>query len=524
MTSTRIRYRFFLLLLSLSSLQLQGDDDECKELQKEINILKTCHSPYIVAYKGSFMKDGKIWIVMEYCGVGSISDLMAICDTTLTEAQIAAVMKQSIEGLRYLHANKKIHRDIKSGNILLTHAGECKLADFGVSAELSSTLAKRVTMIGTPYFMAPEVLESSKYDAKADIWSIAITAYELAVGQPPLADIHPMRAIFLIPTGPAPTLPNPENYSPEFNDFLRVCLQKDPSKRPSADELLKHPFLQSVKEKAVILELLDDCLKAIEDYRDMEAKEQQENNQHLPGAGPAVGGGGADGGDESGTMVNRGGNGGANNQSGTMIGPSDRTWSGPEDGTVVIKASQLASFAGGAANNNNNNNNNSNAVNASGTMVVTGGSAGGVGDSGTVLVSSGAGARNDDHFGTIKVQRQEHKKGPVAGAGASASSSSSSASASNNSGTVVVSGGPRRQSVDSSAGVVGASGAVGSGTPLNFARSNQLLATLSNKSSVADIQAAVSQLNTFFVADQQALAAFYTEKQLKLDALLKERK
>lgn len=250
---------------------LEVESDEKSDLQKEIEILKQCDSIYIVSYKGTYETDGNVWIVMEYCGAGSLCDLMAICDKTLVEDEIAAVMTQAMMGLKYLHEHKKIHRDIKSGNILLTHEGECKLADFGVSAQLTTISAKRKTVIGTPYWMAPEVLQSSAYDFKADIWSMGITAIELAVGEPPHSNVHPMRAIFMIPTSEPPVLPDPQNWSDDFNDFLRVTLQKDPTKRPSAKTLLEsHPFLQKGKSKSVIASLVDECMQEIEDYRDAE--------------------------------------------------------------------------------------------------------------------------------------------------------------------------------------------------------------------------------------------------------------
>lgn len=255
---------------------LDVENDDRMALEKEINILKECKSEYIVAYKGSFEKNGKLWIVMEYCGAGSLCDLMAICDRRLTEEQIAAVMKMALFGLKYLHENKKIHRDIKSGNLLLTHEGEVKLADFGVSAELTSTMAKRKTVIGTPYWMAPEVLQSQEYDGKADIWSLGITAIELACGEPPHANVHPMRAIFMIPNSEPPTLPEPQKWSKDFHDFVRVCLQKEPSKRPTAEQLLKtHPFILKAKGKKVIQELVDECLPEIDEYREQEAKEAE---------------------------------------------------------------------------------------------------------------------------------------------------------------------------------------------------------------------------------------------------------
>jgi len=198
---------------------------------------------------------------------------------TLNEEQIAVVMKMSLQGLEYLHHHKKIHRDIKSGNILLNHEGDCKLADFGVSAELTTTMAKRKTVIGTPYWMAPEVLQSTEYNGKADIWSLAITAIELAVGEPPHSNVHPMRAIFMIPTSEPPTLPNPEKWSKEFNDFLKVCLVKEPDKRPSAATLLKtHPFITKSKGKEVIASLVAACMKEIDEYREQEAKEAEEKD------------------------------------------------------------------------------------------------------------------------------------------------------------------------------------------------------------------------------------------------------
>jgi len=262
-------------IVAIKDLEVENEDTT--DLRKEINFLKDCHSEFIVGYKGSFEKDNHIWIVMEYCGAGSLCDLMAISEKTLKEEQIASVMKMALMGLQYLHSCKKIHRDIKSGNILLTHAGDCKLADFGVSAELTNTLNKRKTVIGTPYWMAPEVLQSAEYDGKADIWSLAITAIELAVGEPPHSNVHPMRAIFLIPTSEPPTLPDPDDWSDDFNNFLKTCLQKEPLRRPTASTLLNsHPFITKAKGKAIIADLVDECMQEIDEYREQEAKEAEE--------------------------------------------------------------------------------------------------------------------------------------------------------------------------------------------------------------------------------------------------------
>jgi len=209
--------------------------EDMSDIKNEINILKNCSSPYIVAYKGCFLYHSQLWIAMEYCSAGSVGDLMAICDRTLHETHIAALMYLSLRGLEYLHTHKMLHRDIKSANLLLTSSGECKLADFGVSAELTHTLARRNTAIGTPYWMAPEVLKSTAYDAKSDIWSLGITAYELAVGEPPHADVHPMRVIFIIPSAPPPTLPEPHRWSREFHDFLARCLTKEVRRKACRD-------------------------------------------------------------------------------------------------------------------------------------------------------------------------------------------------------------------------------------------------------------------------------------------------
>mmetsp|Transcript_10802 Transcript_10802/g.15017 ORF Transcript_10802/g.15017 Transcript_10802/m.15017 type:complete len:489 (+) Transcript_10802:78-1544(+) len=261
---------------------LQVENEDAADLQKEINILKECKSQYIVAYHGSYEKDGRIWIAMEYCGAGAICDLMAICEKTLDEKQIAIAMKHSLMGLEYLHKRKKIHRDIKAANILLNHNGDCKLADFGVSKELTNTLAKSKTVIGTPYWMAPEVFLEKKtgYDAKADIWSLGITAIECALGEPPHSNVHPMRAIFLIPKSPPPTL-GEGDWSEEFRDFVAKCLIKDPQKRPTATSLLEHPFIVNAPGQQIMANFVDECMQMIDEYRknEMEAANQDDSDE-----------------------------------------------------------------------------------------------------------------------------------------------------------------------------------------------------------------------------------------------------
>eukprot|EP01087_Luapelamoeba_hula_P012095 TRINITY_DN3361_c1_g1_i2.p1 TRINITY_DN3361_c1_g1~~TRINITY_DN3361_c1_g1_i2.p1 ORF type:complete len:393 (+),score=67.38 TRINITY_DN3361_c1_g1_i2:123-1181(+) len=226
--------------------------------------MKQCKSDYVVSYYGSYFKDSFLWIVMEYCAGGSISDVMTILGITLNEEQIATVLDYVLNGLHYLHASqRKIHRDIKAGNILLTAKGEAKLADFGVSGQLSDTMAKRQTVIGTPFWMAPEVIQEVGYDMKADIWSLGITTIEMAEGDPPYSNIHPMRAIFMIPSRPPPRLTEPAKWSKDFSDFVAKCLTKDPADRPSAEALLKHPFLKKVKNRQVLSAIVDLTTQAI---------------------------------------------------------------------------------------------------------------------------------------------------------------------------------------------------------------------------------------------------------------------
>eukprot|EP01102_Stenamoeba_stenopodia_P014808 TRINITY_DN496_c0_g1_i1.p1 TRINITY_DN496_c0_g1~~TRINITY_DN496_c0_g1_i1.p1 ORF type:complete len:610 (-),score=153.24 TRINITY_DN496_c0_g1_i1:177-2006(-) len=219
------------------------DEAAIEDVRKEIEVLSSCKHPNIVNYVGSYFHNDNLWIIMEYCGGGSVSDAMQIMESALTESQIALICREALQGLSYLHSIKKIHRDIKGGNILLTDSGQVKLADFGVSAQLFSTMAKRNTFVGTPYWMAPEVISENAYDGKADVWSLGITAIEMAEILPPNSNLHPMRVLFLIPRAPSPKLCETAAWSPEFHDFIAQCLIKDTARRPTADELLKHKFI-----------------------------------------------------------------------------------------------------------------------------------------------------------------------------------------------------------------------------------------------------------------------------------------
>ncbi|CAL4137287.1 unnamed protein product, partial [Meganyctiphanes norvegica] len=235
-------------------------DTDLQEIIKEISIMKQCNSPYVVKYYGSYFKNSDLWIVMEYCGAGSILDIMRIRKKTLVEEEISAVLNATLHGLEYLHLRHKIHRDIKAGNILLNAHGHAKLADFGVAGQLSDTLSKRNTVIGTPFWMAPEVIQEIGYGCLADIWSLGITSIEMAEGSPPYGDIHPMRAIFMIPTKPPPSFQNPDNWSPEFIDFVTMCLVKDPKERSTASMLLTHKFVSNSQRPGILKTMIDEAI------------------------------------------------------------------------------------------------------------------------------------------------------------------------------------------------------------------------------------------------------------------------
>jgi len=255
-------------------------ENETSALRREVDILRKCNSPYIVKYSGAYRKDSEIWIVMEYCGSGSCADLMSICERTLTEAEVTCILRETLQGLAYLHQFKLIHRDVKAGNILLNHKGQAKLADFGVSAQLAATISKRCTVIGTPYWMAPEVLRENQYDVSADIWSLGITTIEMLAGAPPLSNVHPMRAIFLIPNHKPPTMPNPEKCTPEANDFISCCLKKDPSKRLKAKDLLQHPWISNAPPRSTLQQMVCVALPRIEEYRRLEGEAEENCNNN----------------------------------------------------------------------------------------------------------------------------------------------------------------------------------------------------------------------------------------------------
>jgi len=254
-------------------------ESDLQEIIKEIAIMQQCDSPFVVKYYGSYFKNTDLWIVMEYCGAGSVADIIRLRRKTLTEDEIATVLKDTLKGLEYLHFMRKIHRDVKAGNILLNTDGHSKLADFGVAGQLTDTMAKRNTVIGTPFWMAPEVIQEIGYDCVADVWSLGITAIEIAEGKPPYSDIHPMRAIFMIPTKPPPTFRDTEKWSPEFFDFVSKCLVKSPAQRASATKLLKHPFVKNANGHNILKEMIQEAMDIKRQKQGNGSEESEEEDE-----------------------------------------------------------------------------------------------------------------------------------------------------------------------------------------------------------------------------------------------------
>ncbi|XP_024589531.1 mitogen-activated protein kinase kinase kinase kinase 1 isoform X1 [Neophocaena asiaeorientalis asiaeorientalis] len=248
-------------LVALKMVKMEPDDD-VSTLQKEILILKTCRHPNIVAYHGSYLWLQKLWICMEFCGAGSLQDIYQVTGP-LSELQISYVCREVLQGLAYLHSQKKIHRDIKGANILINDAGEVRLADFGISAQIGATLARRLSFIGTPYWMAPEVAAvalKGGYNELCDIWSLGVTAIELAELQPPLFDVHPLRVLFLMTKSgyQPPRLKEKGKWSAAFHNFVKVTLTKSPKKRPGATKMLTHQLVsQPGLNRGLIVDLLD---------------------------------------------------------------------------------------------------------------------------------------------------------------------------------------------------------------------------------------------------------------------------
>ncbi|XP_072360316.1 mitogen-activated protein kinase kinase kinase kinase 3-like isoform X8 [Scyliorhinus torazame] len=247
-------------LAAIKVIKLEPGEDFAI-VQQEIVMMKDCKHSNIVAYFGSYLRRDKLWICMEFCGGGSLQDIYHVTGP-LSELQIAYVCRETLQGLYYLHSKGKMHRDIKGANILLTDNGHVKLADFGVSAQITATIAKRKSFIGTPYWMAPEVAAVERkggYNQLCDIWAVGITGIELAELQPPMFDLHPMRALFLMTKSnfQPPKLKDKIKWSTNFHQFIKLALTKNPKKRPTAEKLLQHPLVAQSLSRTLAIELLD---------------------------------------------------------------------------------------------------------------------------------------------------------------------------------------------------------------------------------------------------------------------------
>tara|TARA_B110000459_G_C16593055_1_gene487264 strand:+ start:175 stop:1920 length:1746 start_codon:yes stop_codon:yes gene_type:complete len=265
--------------VAVKLVDLEDAEDEVEDIQREIATLAQIDSPFVTKYLGSWLDAGstRLAIAMEYMAGGSVADLVR--HKPLPEEACAVVLRDLLMALEYLHGTGKIHRDVKAANVLLSAEGSVRLADFGVAGQMTHTVGagKRKTFTGTPFWMAPEVISQRPegYDAKADIWSLGITAIEIATGSPPYADMHPMRVLFFIPKNPPPKLEGP-TFSDEFKQFVQLCLQKESARRPRARDLSNAPFIVNAPENRDML-----VLRIHERIRERDGEELNSRNESL---------------------------------------------------------------------------------------------------------------------------------------------------------------------------------------------------------------------------------------------------
>ncbi|XP_040474270.1 STE20-like serine/threonine-protein kinase [Falco naumanni] len=257
-------------------------EEELEDYVVEIEILACCDHPNITKLLDALYWNGQLWILVEFCPGGAMDAAILELEKGLTEEQIRAACKQLLLALQYLHGCRIIHRDVKAGNVLLTLDGDVKLADFGVSAKNSSTIQRRVSFIGTPYWMAPEVVQcetskESPYSYKADIWSLGITLIEMAEMEPPYHELNPLRVLLKIAKSQPPTLRHPKRWSEDFKDFLRKSLEKSPEARWSASQLLQHPFVAGISDKRPLRELVAEARADV-----LEEEDEEEGLVPLP--------------------------------------------------------------------------------------------------------------------------------------------------------------------------------------------------------------------------------------------------
>ncbi|KAM3955298.1 LOW QUALITY PROTEIN: sterile20-like kinase [Aphomia sociella] len=274
--------------LAAAKMCVLDNEDDLADFTVEIDILTECRHPNVVELHEAYFIDNKLWMLLEYCDGGALDSVMAELEKGLNEGQIAYVCREMCKGLQFLHSQKVIHRDLKAGNVLATMPGGVKLADFGVSAKNKWTLQKHDTFIGTPYWMAPEVVlcetfRDNPYDFKVDIWSLGITLIEFAQIEPPNHEMTPMRVLLKIQKSDPPTLEQPSKWSKSFNDFIAKALVKDPEKRPTASELLKHEFVSGNLDAKPLRDLLLEYRAEVveEELLDDDSEEHRSSQMHM---------------------------------------------------------------------------------------------------------------------------------------------------------------------------------------------------------------------------------------------------
>jgi len=242
--------------------------ENLKLITTEISIMKTSRHPSIIEYIDSYAVEGQLWVVMEFMDGGCLTDILDEYESVaLSESQIALICKQTLLGLEYIHVLNRIHRDIKSDNILLSSTGAVKIADFGYAAQLTADKTKRNTIVGTPYWMAPELIRGQDYNHRVDIWSTGIMLMEMAEGNPPYMEHPPLRALFLITTKGIPGLKSPEAWSADFRQFVTLSLELEPNNRPDATQLLKHTFLQKTADPSELSNVIKRAKQSKDLYR-----------------------------------------------------------------------------------------------------------------------------------------------------------------------------------------------------------------------------------------------------------------
>ena len=230
-------------------------------IKNEIAMHALTQHENIVRYIETFQWQEELWILLEFMEGGALTDVLGR-GVQWTEANMAYVCKQALLGLAYMHKSHRLHRDIKSDNILVNLKGQVKLADFGFAVGLTEEENKRKSVVGTPYWMSPELIRGLEYDAKVDVWSLGITAIEMADGEPPLIDEQPLRALLLITIQPSPTVENPSKWSNALNHFLKRCLMTRPEQRASTEQLLMHPWIRTAGEPQAFADHVKSTLAA----------------------------------------------------------------------------------------------------------------------------------------------------------------------------------------------------------------------------------------------------------------------